>query len=134
MDSSSDRAGYRVQMETRQWLIIDATMDNEVITEAQEGDPRGVVDLGSSIRQAGWDQIPGWPHDAKGFESWPAPGQKTTMTMTGAQWELVLSALETWSAVTAGSGDPDSADEVQEDRAIIALIRTQLADQGWSPR
>lgn len=55
-------------MKTRQWLIIDATIDNEVSTEVVDGDPRDVGDLGRSIRKAGWRQNPGWPHDAKGFE------------------------------------------------------------------
>ncbi|MFI6515448.1 hypothetical protein ACIBF1_07815 [Spirillospora sp. NPDC050679] len=134
MSLSSEETSYRVRMETRQWLVIDATIDNEVSVEARNGDPRNVVDLGSSVRHAGWDQNPGWPRDAKGFESWPTPGQKTTMTLDGAQWELVLSALERWSAVTGRSGDPGSADQVQQDRAILALIRAQLAEQGWTRR
>jgi hypothetical protein len=59
-----------------QWLLIDGTMDNEVSTEAENGDPRGVVDLGNSIRRAGWDQNPGWPQDRRGFDTWRAPGQR----------------------------------------------------------
>ena len=54
-----------------------------------------------SIRQAGWDQISGWPHDAEGFKTWPAPGQSqtTTVTLTGAQWDLVVAALLHWATV-----------------------------------
>ncbi|MFA1553964.1 hypothetical protein [Actinomadura chokoriensis] len=40
-------------MEVRQWLIIDATIDNEVSTEVADGDPRDVVEFGRSIRKAG---------------------------------------------------------------------------------
>ncbi|SPL88109.1 unnamed protein product [[Actinomadura] parvosata subsp. kistnae] len=121
-------------METSQWLIIDATMDNEVSVEVVEGDPRDVADLGDSIRQAGWDQIPDWPRDLAGFEHWPAPGQTSTLTLSRAQWDLVISALERWSAVTADLGDPEDADQAEADRALLELIRTQLLEQGWTPR
>ncbi|TDC85598.1 hypothetical protein [Actinomadura sp. 7K507] len=132
MNRSAEETTYQAVMETRQWLIIDATIDNEVSTEAEEGDPRDVVHLGNSIRKAGWRQNPGWPRDLKGFESWPAPGQETTMTLNAAQWELVLSALVRWSAVSASLGDAESAADAEQDRVIEALIRRQLAEQGWS--
>jgi hypothetical protein len=131
MNHPSEQVTYRVQMETRQWLLIDSTMDNEVSTEAQDGDLHGIVDLGISIRQAGWDQIPGWPPHVEGFRNWPLPGQLTTMTLTGAQWGLVVSALECWADV---SQSIDRADEAEQSRAIAALARVQLAKQGWSPR
>ena len=131
MNHPLEQVTYRVQMETRQWLSIDSTMDNEVSTEAQDGDPHHIVDLGMSIRQAGWDQIPGWPQHVEGFRNWPPPGQLTTMILTGAQWGLVVSALECWADV---SESIDRADEAEQSRAIAALTRVQLAEQGWSPR
>ncbi|MFI0406310.1 hypothetical protein [Actinomadura sp. 3N508] len=129
MSPSREEAGYQVRMETRQWLVIDGTMDNEVITEAQDGDPRGVVDLGSSIRQAGWDQIPGWPRDVTGFLTWPTPGQMSTMVLEGSQWALVVSVLDEWAAVEESL---DHADGAEEMRAIADLVRGQLTEQGWS--
>jgi hypothetical protein len=61
---------YTVELTTRQWQIIDATMDNEVSVEAQNGDPRGVVDSGHQVRVAGWDQVacrtPGVPGQGAG--------------------------------------------------------------------
>jgi hypothetical protein len=131
MNHPLEQVTYRVQMETRQWLSIDSTMDNEVSTEAQDGDPHDIVDLGMSIRQAGWDQIPGWPQHVEGFRNWPPPGQLTTMILTGAQWGLVVSTLECWADV---SESIDRADEAEQSRAIAALTRVQLAEQGWSPR
>ncbi|GAA2255273.1 hypothetical protein GCM10010402_08180 [Actinomadura luteofluorescens] len=132
MDRSSDATDYQVLMATRQWLIVDAVIDNEVSTEAQDGDPGNVVDLGNSVRRAGWAQNPGWPRDLKGFGTWPAPGQESPMALSGAQWGLVLSVLDQWSAVAAGLGDLESADRAEEERAIAALIRVQLAEQGCS--
>jgi hypothetical protein len=117
-------------METRQWLLIDSIMDNEVSVEAQNGDPSGVVDLGRSIRQAGWDQIPGWPHDLQGFETWPVPGQRSTIALSRPQWDLVISTLERWAAVSDRSPDPRTPDVATSSRTIAALVRAQLAQQG----
>ncbi|MFC5183603.1 hypothetical protein [Actinomadura harenae] len=125
---------YRVRMETRQWLVIDATLDNEVSVEARSGDSRNVVDLGSSIRQAGWNQIPGWPNEVEGFEHWPAPGQTSTMTLNRAQWDIVVLTLDRWAAVSDSLEDPGSAADAEQSRSIAALIRAQLFAQRWSPR
>lgn len=130
MNSSADHIGYQVRMETRQWLFIDATLDSEVNIAVDDGDPRGVVDLGNGIRRAGCEQNPGWPHDLQSFETWPAPGQKSTMTLSGTQWSLVISALRYWAAVSESTG---AANEAAESRTIADLVHTQLTEQGWSP-
>lgn len=130
MNRSDRGAVYPVRMETRQWLFIDATMDNEVSVEAEDCDPRAVVDLGNSIRQAGWDQIPGWPHDEADFQTWPAPGQTSTVVLSAAQWDLVISGLVRWAAVSEGPEDTEAAAE--QSGAIVATVRAQLTEQGWS--
>ncbi|MEW2357730.1 hypothetical protein [Spirillospora sp. NPDC029432] len=126
--------GYRVQMQTRQWLTVDAVLDNEAATQAVQGDPRGVVEFARSIRRAGWDQIPDWPRDARGFETWPAPGQQSTVTLDRDQWELVLSALEQWASVAEQDrADPEAAENARFNRAIAHVIRAELGRQGWVP-
>jgi hypothetical protein len=77
-------ANYLVRVETRYWLAIDGTLDNEVQTRREDGDRTG-AELGGSIRQEGWNQIPGWPRDAAGFATWPAPGQVSTVVLSAAQ-------------------------------------------------
>ncbi len=89
-----------------------------------------VAQLGKSIRRAGWDQIPGWPHDAEGFKTWPTPGQTATMTLTGAQWNLVIVALHYWADVDERLSDAEGA---VKSRAIATAVGQQLAEQGWSP-
>ncbi|KUL34304.1 hypothetical protein [Actinoplanes awajinensis] len=88
-----------------------------------------VAQLGLSVRQAGWDQIPGWPRDAAGFETWPAPGQVATMTLTDAQWSLVVFALRHWAEVDERLSDAEGA---ARSRAIAADIEHHLAEQGWA--
>ena len=101
--------------------------DDEDGWDAEDVELSGVAQLGLSIRQAGWDQLPDWPHDAEGLKTWPAPGQTATMTLTGSQWDLVITALHHWAAVDDRLQEADSAAEC---RAIAAAIQTQLAQQG----
>ncbi|MEV3927464.1 hypothetical protein [Actinomadura coerulea] len=54
------------------------------------------------------------------------------MTLSTAQWGLVLSALTSWSAVSESLEDDESVVAAERDRALAAVIRTQLAEQGWS--
>lgn len=88
-----------------------------------------VAQLGTSIRQAGWDQIPGWPRRAGGFKTWPAPGETATVTLTGTQWTLAAAALHHWADVDERLSDAEGA---ARSRAIATALREQLAEQGWS--
>lgn len=94
------------------------------------GEPPRVAQLGNSIRQAGWGQITGWPHDVAGFQTWPAPGQTATMTLTDAQWNLVVVALHYWAGVDERLSDTEGA---ARSRAVATAITHRLAEQGWSP-
>jgi hypothetical protein len=142
----------------RDWLFIDGTMDNHVqsavdgavpdtIDEDDEraGDtptdrdtetdqaisrlPR-VAQVGLSIRRAGWDQIPDWPHDVAGFTTWPAPGQMATVTLTRAQWKLIVFALRHWADVDERIADAENA---ATSRAIATAVEQRLVEQAGSP-
>ena len=82
-----------------------------------------VATLGAAVRDAGQAQVAGWPADAEGFATWPAPGQTATVTLTGEQWDLVLSALR------RSAGDED----VVRSRDIGTAVRSRLTERGWSP-
>lgn len=103
-----------IKMTTRQWQIIDATIDNEIDTAATSG--RG-AELGNSVRQAGWNQIVG----TTGV--WPPENQVIFITMPGRQWHFVTTALSGWAAV---SESLDLHDDAQLARQIRALVEGQL--------
>ncbi|GAA3261125.1 hypothetical protein GCM10020216_101470 [Nonomuraea helvata] len=79
--------------------MIDGTMDNEIDTQATDGDPAEVAELGRSIRRTGWDALPDWPRDAAGLETWPPPGHEVTISLTEQQGNLVVSALDAWAEI-----------------------------------
>jgi hypothetical protein len=150
MTATSEQAEYSIQVLISDWLLVDGTMDNHIQSAIDGAVPDGweqrpswdteeemettelppVAQLGSSIRQAGWDQIPGWPHDVEGFRTWPAPGQTATMTLAGVQWNLVIFALHYWADVGVRLSDAEGA---ARSRAIATTIGQRLAEQGWSP-
>ncbi|MCX4390384.1 hypothetical protein OG777_26165 [Micromonospora peucetia] len=150
MAATSEQAEHSIQMLISDWLLIDGTMDNHVHSAIDGAVPVGweegpswdteaemettklptVAQLGTSIRQAGWDQILGWPHDAEGFRRWPAPGQMATMTLTNVQWDLVIFALNYWADVDVRLSDAEGA---ARSRAIATVIGQLLAEQRWSP-
>lgn len=141
MSSPSDETEYAVLMEVSDWTTIDAVMDNEIhslrsegwdVPEGQEDrrdderDPywAGLTDLGESIRQAGWGQLPDWPEEYEVLQRWPAPGQTQAMRLTARQWGLVLSALEHWAGI---EDEEESASRLQ---TIATTVRSRLAEQG----
>ncbi|QDY11199.1 hypothetical protein FJK98_32035 [Micromonospora sp. HM134] len=108
---------FAVDMTVRQWQIIDATIDNEVDTEITNGDPGGVVSLGGSIRQAGWDQA------TDATRAWLPEGEVITITLSGRQWRLVVDALSRWAEVSDGIGNRE---ECQLRRQVRAAVEGQV--------
>lgn len=114
---------YTVELTTRQWQIIDGTMDNEVSVEVENGDPRGVVDIGHQVRVMGWDQVAHWTPGVPGSGSWPPDGQVVCVTMSGDHWALVCSALTRWADVSEQLGNIEDA---STSRAIYDLVVAQV--------
>ncbi len=52
-DQADQGKVYTIGLPVSQWLDISGTMDNETYTEAVEGDPHNVVELGKSVTAAG---------------------------------------------------------------------------------
>ncbi|MGW4995140.1 hypothetical protein ACWEQ3_47485 [Streptomyces mirabilis] len=109
--------------------MIDATLDNDISVEGQDGDPNQTVELAISIRHAGWAALPDWPEDAAELESWVRPGQIVTMALTGPQWNLIVTALDRWAAVAGSRGTSEGAEKAREIRAIAEQLRQHLAHQ-----
>ncbi|GGN49216.1 hypothetical protein FHR83_008737 [Actinoplanes campanulatus] len=123
------------------WLRIDGVMDNEIrdlrdkCFESEVPDQLNpfwveLTENAESIRQAGWDQLPGWPKESKGFRSWPAPGQTQEMHLGARQWGLIVSALERWATLDDEDGHQESAAFL---RRVAAEVRTGYEQQAGRP-
>lgn len=122
----NSRTSYTIELTVRQWQIIDGTMDNAVAVASQNGDPRAIVDLGSSVRAAGWEQVGRRDSDVPGSGGWPPNEQVATVTMSGEQWALVSSSLAHWAEISEELGDVDDA---STSRAIRDIIVHRLSQQ-----
>jgi hypothetical protein len=132
VSNPGNEAVYSLPLEIRQWVGIDATIDNEIAVEAQAGDERDVVSLGSSIREAGWDQLPDWPSEVNALMRWANSNEVRTVSLTGAQWNLVLSALARWAAVADRRDDADSGEGGLWEWETAAYLEAALTARGWS--
>jgi len=76
-----------VRLTARQWATIDAGMDNAVSNAIDFLDDRS-VEIGGSVRQAGWDQVP-WIEG-----EWPPMEQVITIALSASQWRFVITDLD----------------------------------------
>jgi hypothetical protein len=116
MMSDGWNARRAVELTTRQWQVVDAAVDNEVNTRAEEGDER-FVDVGLGVRQAGWDQVTGESR------TWPPGAQVVTMTLSLEQWGLVVSSLNVLMSI---QDDDNTGDDAATPGAIREMISTQV--------
>jgi hypothetical protein len=133
-------AEVSIVVDVADWLRIDAVMDNEIqdlrdkcweseVPEQLNPFWVELTQLAESIRQAGWDQLPGWPKISAGFRSWPAPGQKQEMHLGARQWGLVVSALERWATVDDGLGEDADRESAAFQRRVAASVRAGFEQQ-----
>lgn len=121
---------FAVELATRQWQVVDAVVDNEVNTRAEEGDHR-FVDIGLSVREAGWDQVTGESR------TWPPGDQIVTVTLSLEQWGLVVSSLDIVTNLGADETADDAAEAPGAIREVISgqvgkpLPEWPMRDQTW---
>jgi hypothetical protein len=108
-------ARLAVELTTRQWQVVDAVVDNEVNTRAEEGDER-FVDVGLGVRQAGWDQVTGESR------TWPPGEQVVTVTLSLEQWGLIVSSLDILMSIR---DDETSGDDAEAPDTIREMISAQ---------
>jgi hypothetical protein len=120
-------AGFAVQLTTRQWQVVDAVVDNEVNTRAEEGDERFVA-VGLSVREAGWDQVTGETR------TWPPDEQIVTVTLSLEQWGLVVSSLDILTSIQINDTTGDDAEAPRTLREVIfhpgGQAASRMADAG----
>jgi hypothetical protein len=109
-------ARLAVELTTRQWQVVDAVVDNEVNTRAEEGDER-FVDVGLGVRQAGWDQVTGESR------TWPSGEQVVTVTLSLEQWGLVVSSLDVLMSIR---DDETTGNDAEAPGVIREMISTQV--------
>lgn len=120
-------------LETADWVMIDGTMDNAVSNAIDAHDTK-TRKRAERVREEGWRQIPDWPKELEGLQSWPAPGQTCTVTLNQELWQFIAAALDE-SAVTSDylASLPHFAASREEwlavaadSRRLAAEVRTKL--------
>ncbi|MCG5461293.1 hypothetical protein AB0K35_06520 [Micromonospora sp. NPDC053740] len=113
-----DRA-FGLRMTTRQWRHLDGAVDSEVSVAAESGDPHQLVQTGSGIREAGWDQIAHWTPGVAGSGNWPTDDEEVAVKLSRRQWELAAQCAAHWAAV---AGDVGHEQEAAVLRSVHALV------------
>lgn len=101
----------KIPLPVRDWLFIDASIDNTVAIAAQDGDERTAAE-GYAIRETGWKAARGHPKAAEGFGGWPPEDEDLTMDLPAEAWGFIVSQLRRWDGVDAlTSPRPEGAPE-----------------------
>ena len=87
-----------VQIETtvRDWLIIDAVLENTVSVEVVGGDGRA-VELGMLIRAAGWAQAHQHARNTEGWSGWPPAEDLLEILLPATAWKFLVEQLLRWA-------------------------------------
>ena len=105
--SRGEDDGYAVTMTLREWLFIDAALDNVLATDRLAFSSEVDGDTGAGVRQKGWvitqavvDAFDGvWP---PGFE---AMGADVAVTLSSDEWAVTRLALARVAKASETLGD-----------------------------
>ncbi|GAA2230493.1 hypothetical protein GCM10010413_29920 [Promicromonospora sukumoe] len=109
----------RLIMTVRDWLRVDATMDNVHWSANQRGQ-REETSAAAAVRQAGWDQVATHGPENGG---WPVYDRTTQVELSADQWRFVVKSLESWIP----DNDGDTA-EARHTLQVIVLINSALSN------
>ncbi|HEU4808506.1 MAG TPA: hypothetical protein VFT01_09600, partial [Homoserinimonas sp.] len=88
--------GIQLTIQVRDWLIIDATIDNTVAIEAVGGDTNA-VQLGHRIRAVGGAQARRHPGNTDGWGGWPPLDDHLEITLEPSTWIVIVEQLRRWA-------------------------------------
>lgn len=125
-------AGIQITTPVKDWLIIDATIDNTVAVEAVGGDSHA-VELGHHIREVGWAQTRQHPRRADGWGGWPPADDHLEITLEPSAWNFIVQQLRRWVLVEERvAEDPRWSEDERKARRDSAKRARQIAD--WITR
>ncbi|MDG4783939.1 hypothetical protein O7614_30240 [Micromonospora sp. WMMD961] len=110
---------FSLRMTTRQWRHLDGAVDSEVSIAAESDDPHQVVQTGSDIREAGWDQVAHWTPGVAGSGDWPADDEEVAVKLSRRQWELAARCAAHWAAVAGSVGHEQEAAVLRSVNALV---------------
>ncbi|MET8151506.1 hypothetical protein ACIBSW_20290 [Actinoplanes sp. NPDC049668] len=134
--NSADKATHQLTLRILDWLYIDGHMDNDIRRcrdrDYDDEDPSGsywdaLAKLGSTIREAGWQQLPDWPDTYEDLQRWGSADETRPISLTAGQWTLVVAALQHGATVQDAIDEPQ---EAARTRALAAAVRLGLSQQG----
>lgn len=104
----------KITVTVKDWLLIDATINNTVTIASQDGD--SATASGHSIREVGWEASRSHPRAGQGPVGWPPEDEELTIDLSAESWHFVVDQLRRWGQVEdsihgRGEGDPESRDQ-----------------------
>lgn len=88
----------KITMTVKDWVFIDATVDNTVPIAAQGGDAATAAS-GYAIRESGWEASRSHPKAEQGLVGWPPEDEELTLDLPVEAWRFVIDQLRRWDRV-----------------------------------
>ncbi|QOD05669.1 hypothetical protein [Pseudarthrobacter sp. BIM B-2242] len=106
----------RITMPVKDWLLIDATIDNTVAIAAQNGEAATAAH-GNAIRESGWEASRSHAKAGQGPVGWPPEDEELSLDLTAESWHFVVEQLRRWDNVDdlmspRSEGDAESRKQV----------------------
>jgi len=109
----------RLTMTVRDWLLIDATMDNVRWEANQQGRTQDAA-AANAVRRAGWNQV-ATHRPANG--GWPPTDSTTQVELSAKQWRLAAEGIEYWASIE----DEDQTESSRISLTVADAIRSALS-------
>ncbi|MBD1538250.1 hypothetical protein HC749_08705 [Arthrobacter sp. S13_S34] len=89
----------KITIRVKDWLLIDATIDNTVAIASQGGHTARAAS-GHSIREIGCEASRNHPRAGQGPGGWPPEYEELTLDLPAESWRFVVGQLRRWTGWT----------------------------------
>lgn len=111
----------KIALEVRDWLFIDATIDNTVAIAAQKAD-ESTAEQGLAVRETGWAAARRDPRVDQGWAGWPPADDDLAIDLPAESWRFVIGQLRRWDQVDALVNPRGKEDQESRFLALAGML------------
>jgi hypothetical protein len=116
----------KITMPVKDWLLIDATIDNTDAIAAQNGEAATAA-YGHAIRENGWEVCRSHPMAGQGPVGWPPEDEDLDLDLPVEAWRFIVDQLRRWDMVEESINPRREEAPESRKQALARLLEERIS-------
>ncbi|MEQ7736388.1 hypothetical protein [Escherichia coli] len=115
----------KITIPVKDWLLIDATVDNTDAIAAQDGDTATAA-FGHAIRESGWEASRSHARAGQGVVGWPPEDDELILDLPVESWRFIVDQLRRWDKVEVSVNPRNAGEPERRAQALARMLEERI--------